>query len=176
LVRNLASQPTSGRARRRGFGPLVRCWFMRPFPWSLGLAAAIVSGSACGADVQLPWMSLVVDGTDLGEGVLVNYCWSSITVVCAGGNREEPPTYVVRSSQSVNVQVRTKAAPRELRASVTPADPRRSTSNPQTTAQTGDSLQSGTIPFGPSTRYISVFSRWDRGDASFLFALRVEPE
>jgi len=122
-------------------------------------------------------MSLVVNGTEFGPGVLVSYCWSSVATVCAGGSREEPPMYVVRASQDVVVQIRTKSGVRELRASVTPSDPRGSAQKASASAdaQTVEPVQAAASTFGVGIHYFSVFTRWDRGDATFLFGLRVEP-
>ena len=92
--------------------------------WSVVVAGAIVAGAACMADIQLPWMTLVVDGSEKAEGRLVSYCWSSVMVVCADGDRTDPTMSVVRSAQPVAVQVRSKPGIRELHVGVTVLNPR----------------------------------------------------
>ena len=149
----------------------------KPLRWAIGLAVAVIAGSACIADVQLPWMSLVVDGIELGGGQLVSYCWSStIATVCVDGDRSDPQTYVVRSSHPVDVQVRTKPGLRELHAGVTIVDPRDVPQGAYTPSAPVDPAPAKPLALGVGTHYISVTARWDRGDAYFLFALRVEPQ
>lgn len=149
---------------------------MKLLRWALGVAVAIVAGSACIADVQLPWASLVVNGIEQDGGRLVNYCWSSITTVCTDGDRSEPQMYVVRSSQPVTVQVRTKSGIRELDVGVTRINPRDVPQNAYTPPAPVDPAHAELLKLGVGTHYISVVARWERGKAYFLFGLRVEPE
>jgi len=150
--------------------------FSKPLRWAIGLAVAVIVGSACITDVQLPWMSLVVDGSELGGGQLVSYCWSSIATVCADGDRSDPQTYVVRSSRPVDVQVRTKPGMRELHVGVTGINPRDVPQGAYTPPAPVDPTRAKPLTLGVGTHYISVTARWERGDAYFLFALRVEPQ
>jgi len=148
-----------------------------PLRWVLGLAVATTVASACVADVRLPWMSVVVDGKELGGAQLVNYCWSStFASTCSDGDRSDPPIYIVRSSQPVGVQVHTKPGIRELHVGVTAINPRDVPQNASTPPGPVDSAYAGVLALEEGTHYISVIARWERGKAYFLFALRVEPE
>lgn len=152
-------------------------WFSKPLRWALGLAVAVIVGSACIADVQQPWMSLVVDGSELGDGQLVSYCWSSsIAVFCADGDRRDPQTYVIRSSHRVDIQVRTKPDMRELHVGVTDIDPRAVPPGAYTPPAPVDPARATPLTLGVGIHYISVIARWERGNGYFLFALRVEPQ
>ncbi len=122
-------------------------------------------------------MSLVVDGSELGGGQLVSYCWSSsIATTCADGDRRDPQTYIVRSSRPVAVQVRTKPGARELHVGVTGINPRDIPPGAPTPLPPVDPARAKPVTLGVGVHYISVTARWDRGDAYFLFALRVEPQ
>ena len=122
-------------------------------------------------------MSLVVDGSELGGGQLVSYCWSSIaTGVCADGDRSDPQTYVVRSSHPVDVQVRTKPGMRELHVGVTDTDPRDVPQGAYPPPAPVDPARARPLTPGVGTHHVGVTARWERGDAYFLFALRVEPQ
>jgi hypothetical protein len=147
----------------------------KPLRWAIGLAVVVVVGAACVAEIQVPWLSLVVDGNELGSGQLASYCWSSIAALCADGDRSDPPTFVVRSSRPVNVQVRTKAGLRELEVGVTAINPRDVVQGAYTPSVPVDPAHAAPLALAAGTHYISVLARWDRGNAHFLFALRVEP-
>ena len=122
-------------------------------------------------------MSLVVDGSELGGGQLVSYCWSSsIATTCADGDRRDPQTYIVRSSRPVAVQVRTKPGARELHVGVTGINPRDIPPGAPTPLPPVDPARANPVTLGAGIHYIGVTARWDRGDAYFLFALRVEPQ
>ena len=121
-------------------------------------------------------MSLVVDGSELGGGQLVSYCWSSsIATACADGDRRDPQTYVVHSSRPIDVQVRTKPGIRELHVGVTDMNPRDVPPGASTPPAPVDPARATPLTLGVGIHYIGVTARWERGDAYFLFALRVEP-
>lgn len=137
--------------------------------WVIVLALAIVGTSACVADVRLPWMTLVADGTEY-DGLLISYCWTSFPAgICADGAPREPPVHAVRSGAPVAVQVRTRTDIREL--VVTVADDWRPGAGQQMTI---DPARAGLLRVGAGTHYIDVSARWPRGSGHFLFGLRVE--
>lgn len=139
-------------------------------PWVIVLALAIVGTSACVADVRLPWMVLVADGTEY-DGLLISYCWTSFPAgSCADGPMREPPLHVVRSSAPVAVQVRTRSDIREL--VVTVADDWRPGAGRQITI---DPARADLLRVGTGTHYVDVSAHWRRGSGQFLFGLRVEP-
>jgi hypothetical protein len=143
--------------------------------WAFLLAVAIIAGAACVADIQEPWMSLVVDGIDQDGGRLVSYCWRSITAgICADGDLRDPPMSLVRTSHPVAVQIRTKAGLRELQVGVTRLNPRDIARESYTAPAAIDPARTEMLMLDEGTHFISVFARWDRGDAYFLFGLRVE--
>jgi hypothetical protein len=136
--------------------------------WALLLAAAIVAGGACVAEIREPWMTLVADGSEY-DGLLISYCWSSVTAgICADGPLREPPVHVVHSTAPVVAQVRTRAGLAELTVRTGP-DWR---SGDFTTV---DPPRAGVLRLSAGTHYIAVSARWPRGDGLFLFGLRVEP-
>jgi hypothetical protein len=135
--------------------------------WALVLAAGIVAAGACVADIREPWMTLVADGNEY-DGVLVSYCWSEFFAgVCADGMVREPPMHVVRSSEPVAVQVRTKADLRELHVGVSP------TLSASDLRQV-DIARAEVLRLGTGKHYVSVAANWSRGDAFFLFGITVE--
>jgi hypothetical protein len=147
---------------------------LRVLRWPVLLAAAVVAGAACVADIQLPWMTLIVEGGEQAEGRLVSYCWSSVMVVCADGDRTDPTMSVVRSAQPVSVQVRTKPGIRELHVGVTAVNPRDVPQNMYAPPTQIDPSRAETLKLAPGTHYISVFARWERGNGYFVFGLRVD--
>jgi hypothetical protein len=149
---------------------------LKALRWPVVVAAAVLAGAACVADIQLPWMTLIVDGSEQADGRLVSYCWSSIVaVVCADGDRTDPTMSLVRSAQPVAVQVRTKPGIRELNVGVTAVNPRDVPQNTYSPPTQIDPSRAEMLKLGPGTHYISVFARWERGDGYFVFGLRVDP-
>lgn len=140
------------------------------------VAAGIVAGAACVADIQPPWMSLVVDGTEHESGRLVSYCWSTVmTAMCADGDWRDPPMSVVRSTRPVTVQVRTKPGIRELHVGLTAMNPRDVPQGSSGAPTTVDPARAEPLMLGPGTHYVSVSARWERGSGYFVFGLRVDP-
>jgi hypothetical protein len=136
--------------------------------WAVVLAVAIAASAACVAEIRQPWMTLVADGNE-HQGLLISYCWSSLTAgVCADGMMREPPVDVVRASAPVVLQVRTRSDLTELSVRVGP-DWR------STDFMTIAPADAGVLRVSNGTHYVVVSARWPRGSGLFVFGLRVEP-
>jgi len=136
--------------------------------WALLLAFGIVAGAVCVADIREPWMTLEIDGREY-DGLLVSYCWRSITFgICADSMLREPPVHVIHSALPAVVRARTRADLRELSVSVSPTFSRLQ-------AAPVDPSTAGPLLLDAGTHFIGISARWDRGDGSFLFGLRIEP-
>jgi hypothetical protein len=135
--------------------------------WALLLALGIVAGAACVADIREPWMTLEIDGHEY-DGLLVSYCWRSITFAsCGDGMLREPPTHVIHAALPALVRARTRAGVRELSVSVSPTFSRLQ-------SMPVDPSTAGPLLLDEGTHFVAISARWDRGDGLFLFGLRIE--
>lgn len=135
----------------------------------LVVIALVIAGIGwCVSDQALPTVRLHAAGEDV-DGLLISSCWRQFFWgACQDGVMREPPVHEVRAAVPLAVRVDTRPNPREIGVAAGDTFP---PGDPVTLTYTGPIG----ISVGAGTHYVMVSARWDRGDALYVFALRVVP-